>query len=158
MGPTLRSAALLVLCGRGSRAAPHFLASSDFRACTAAAEAGHADADAGHASRASWLLPWAAALGHPHAALGCRQRSRHIHVAPPPPQPHPTPTHQSPTPAHTRAATHDWWGKHRIWIADGAPPEEGLGGYSEALASSTFCLALMGDGYSSRFDDAVLHG
>jgi hypothetical protein len=26
------------------------------------------------------------------------------------------------------------------------------------MASSVFCLALLGDGYSSRFDDAVLHG
>ncbi|KAL4856598.1 hypothetical protein ACK3TF_003049 [Chlorella vulgaris] len=43
-----------------------------------------------------------------------------------------------------------------IHIGDGGPPGE-VGDYSVSMASSV-CLALMGDGYSSRFDDAVLHG
>ncbi|KAI3432296.1 hypothetical protein D9Q98_003856 [Chlorella vulgaris] len=55
------------------------------------------------------------------------------------------------------SAAHDWWGKHRIHIGNGGPPGE-VGDYSVSMASSIFCLALMGDGYSSRFDDAVLHG
>ena len=31
-------------------------------------------------------------------------------------------------------------------------------GYSKLLASSVFCFALMGDGWASRFDDAIVHG
>lgn len=30
--------------------------------------------------------------------------------------------------------------------------------YSELLASSVFFFSLMGDGFSSRYDDAIIHG
>ncbi len=36
---------------------------------------------------------------------------------------------------------------------------EGLDlGYSDALASSTFCFALPGDGWSARLEDSIQHG
>ncbi|KAL4438037.1 hypothetical protein ABPG77_004258 [Micractinium sp. CCAP 211/92] len=51
----------------------------------------------------------------------------------------------------------DWWGKHRIHLGDNMP--EGLDlGYSDALASSTFCFALPGDGWSARLEDSIQHG
>ena len=50
-----------------------------------------------------------------------------------------------------------WWEKHRIYFGEANPP--GMkDSYSELLASSTFCLVFMGDGWSARFDDAVVHG
>ena len=55
------------------------------------------------------------------------------------------------------AAEHDWWGKHKIFLGEDSPPGILLG-YSELLASSTFCFALPGDGWSARFEDSVQHG
>jgi hypothetical protein len=55
------------------------------------------------------------------------------------------------------AGDHDWWKTYKIHIGEGNLPGES-GSYSELLASSVFCFALMGDGYSSRFDDAIIHG
>ena len=60
----------------------------------------------------------------------------------------------SPPPA---AGDHDWWGEHKIYIGDGAPPGDGRA-YSDHMASSRFCLAIMGDGWSSRFEDSMVHG
>ena len=51
----------------------------------------------------------------------------------------------------------DWWGKHKIHVGE-ALPEGETGGYSEMLASSTFCFSLLGEGWTSRFDEAVVHG
>jgi hypothetical protein len=50
-----------------------------------------------------------------------------------------------------------WWEKHKIYIGEGNPPGVEAS-YSELLASSVFFFSLMGDGFSSRFDDAVIHG
>ena len=55
------------------------------------------------------------------------------------------------------AGDNDWWGKHKIYIGEHTPPGESSS-YSELLASSTFCFAIMGDGFSSRFEDGLLHG
>lgn len=52
---------------------------------------------------------------------------------------------------------HNWWENHRIYVGEKNPPGV-QGSYSDLLASSVFCLVLMGDGWSARFDDAVLHG
>lgn len=55
------------------------------------------------------------------------------------------------------AGDNDWWGRHSIHLGEQNP--EGLGlPYSEALASSTFCFALPGDGWSARLEDSVQHG
>ncbi|EFN55367.1 hypothetical protein CHLNCDRAFT_52572 [Chlorella variabilis] len=51
----------------------------------------------------------------------------------------------------------DWWGKFKIWIGEGNPPDMDRT-YSQLLASSTFCFVLPGDGFSPRFEDAVQHG
>ncbi|KAL4419203.1 hypothetical protein ABPG77_000597 [Micractinium sp. CCAP 211/92] len=51
----------------------------------------------------------------------------------------------------------DWWGKHKIFIGDSFPPGEEPG-YSRLLTSSTFCFTIMGDGWSSRFEDGLMHG
>ena len=40
----------------------------------------------------------------------------------------------------------------------GGTREAAEGDYSELLASSVFCLVLQGDGWTARFEDAVLHG
>ena len=66
----------------------------------------------------------------------------------------------------TPADRHDWWGKHKITIGEKVPEElkaqvdsfRGEEQYSALLASSTFCFALPGDGWSARLEDAVLHG
>lgn len=55
------------------------------------------------------------------------------------------------------AEAEDWWGKHRMWIGESAPPEF-KGSYSDLLSQSVFCLALMGDGWSARFEDGLLNG
>ncbi|GBF90959.1 exostosin-like glycosyltransferase [Raphidocelis subcapitata] len=53
------------------------------------------------------------------------------------------------------AKQHDWAGRYRIFVSG----YDGLDGdYSEQLARSVFCLVAAGDGWTSRFDDAVLHG
>ena len=57
----------------------------------------------------------------------------------------------------TCAGDEGWWDKHKIWIGESNPPGVQLS-YSQLLASSKFCFSLMGDGFSSRFDDAVIHG
>ncbi|KAG1665166.1 hypothetical protein FOA52_005547 [Chlamydomonas sp. UWO 241] len=49
-----------------------------------------------------------------------------------------------------------WKDKYRIWVGHGENSLEGT--YSEGLSRSTFCLVLPGDGWSSRAEDAVLHG
>jgi hypothetical protein len=65
-----------------------------------------------------------------------------------------------------------WWCRHRVWVGAGAPPGfrlPGRGGAGEAeegeretyggmLARSRFCFVLPGDGWSARFEDAVMHG
>ncbi|GAB4813993.1 hypothetical protein N2152v2_001039 [Parachlorella kessleri] len=57
------------------------------------------------------------------------------------------------------AAEQGWWEAHKIFITEhGEPPGFAGRNYSVLMASSVFCLALMGDGWSSRFTDAVLHG
>uniref|UniRef100_A0A7R9V264 Exostosin GT47 domain-containing protein n=1 Tax=Chlamydomonas euryale TaxID=1486919 RepID=A0A7R9V264_9CHLO len=54
------------------------------------------------------------------------------------------------------AADNDWKSRYRIYVGQG---DGELGGtYSEGLARSTFCLVAPGDGWSSRAEDAVLHG
>lgn len=50
-----------------------------------------------------------------------------------------------------------WWDKHKIWIGESNPPGVDAS-YSELLASSVFFFSLMGDGFSSRYDDAIIHG
>lgn len=50
-----------------------------------------------------------------------------------------------------------------IEAAAAPPPPRGrreniAGEYSELLASSVFCLVMMGDGWTARMDDATLHG
>lgn len=50
-----------------------------------------------------------------------------------------------------------WWEKHKIWIGETNPPGVEAS-YSELLASSVFFFSLMGDGFSSRYDDAIIHG
>ncbi|GFR45050.1 hypothetical protein Agub_g6421 [Astrephomene gubernaculifera] len=49
----------------------------------------------------------------------------------------------------------DWATKHRIFIAE---KYELQGSYGEHLARSIFCVVVPGDGFSMRFEDAVLHG
>ena len=50
---------------------------------------------------------------------------------------------------------HHWHERHGIVIAEHAPgPTE----YAELLSSSTFCLVVPGDGFSTRAEDAILHG
>ena len=60
-------------------------------------------------------------------------------------------------PALHATAELGWWKEHKIWVGEASPPGHS-GGYSKLLASSDFCFALMGDGWASRFDDAVVHG
>lgn len=52
----------------------------------------------------------------------------------------------------------DWWGKHRVWIGSKEPPERDEESYGSLLASSIFCFVLPGDGWSSRFEDSIVHG
>jgi len=52
----------------------------------------------------------------------------------------------------------DWWNKHRIWIGNELPPDIPERSYSELLAHSVFCFVIMGDGWSSRFEDSIVHG
>lgn len=51
-----------------------------------------------------------------------------------------------------------WWAKHRVWIGDKEPPERDGVSYGALLSSSIFCLVLPGDGWSSRFEDSIVHG
>lgn len=51
-----------------------------------------------------------------------------------------------------------WWDNHRMYIGEQLPKElEGLS-YSEILSTSVFCMVLMGEGFSTRFEDAIVHG
>ena len=53
------------------------------------------------------------------------------------------------------AKQEDWKGKYNVWYGDrGDTP----GDYGTLLTRSKFCLALPGDGWSARFEDALLHG
>ncbi|KAL4447245.1 hypothetical protein ABPG77_007278 [Micractinium sp. CCAP 211/92] len=48
-----------------------------------------------------------------------------------------------------------WLEKYNITVGE---RENIPGEYSELLASSVFCLVMMGDGWTARMDDATLHG
>ncbi|GAX75783.1 hypothetical protein CEUSTIGMA_g3226.t1 [Chlamydomonas eustigma] len=48
-----------------------------------------------------------------------------------------------------------WKEKYKVWYGDS---QDIHGDYSILLLRSKFCLALPGDGWSARFEDAVLHG
>ncbi|KAL6758481.1 exostosin-like glycosyltransferase [Haematococcus lacustris] len=53
------------------------------------------------------------------------------------------------------AQQQQWAAKHAIFIGE---PNDIPGDYSQLLAQSRFCLVAPGDGWSSRAEDAVLHG
>ncbi|KAK2080890.1 hypothetical protein QBZ16_000744 [Prototheca wickerhamii] len=55
-----------------------------------------------------------------------------------------------------RAWEEDWEHKHRILIVDNTNKTEKS--YSELMASSIFCLAIIGDGWTTRVEDAMVHG
>jgi hypothetical protein len=55
-------------------------------------------------------------------------------------------------------AEHTWWSTHTIWIGQKMPIDIKQLTYGEALSSSIFCFVLPGDGWSGRFEDAILHG
>jgi hypothetical protein len=57
-------------------------------------------------------------------------------------------------------AEHKWWSTHKIWIGQKMPADSDIKKltYGEALATSIFCFVLPGDGWSGRFEDAILHG
>jgi len=52
-----------------------------------------------------------------------------------------------------------WWDRHRIYVGEAKDVPQELGGdsYSQLLARSTYCFVLMGEGFTTRFDDAVAH-
>eukprot|EP00884_Botryococcus_braunii_P021770 jgi/Botrbrau1/8277/Bobra.0251s0006.1 len=50
-----------------------------------------------------------------------------------------------------------WWEKYRIFIGTRQDGPANVT-YGQLLASSVFCLVAPGDGWSSRAEDAVLHG
>ena len=60
------------------------------------------------------------------------------------------------------AQKENWWKEYKIWVGNGSsmPPDAPYSTYkySQALASANFCFVLPGDGWSARFEDAVLHG
>jgi len=76
----------------------------------------------------------------------------------PTPQSPRTPTLQPQNPLQILkfAERNKWREKHRIHVE--AYDDELQGDYSELLARSVFCLVAAGDGWTSRFDDAMLHG
>ncbi|KAG2432503.1 hypothetical protein HXX76_008848 [Chlamydomonas incerta] len=55
-----------------------------------------------------------------------------------------------------------WWAAHRIWINDRTKPPPlppgAAADYSSLLARSVFCFALLGEGWTARVEDAILHG
>eukprot|EP00201_Polytomella_parva_P014690 CAMPEP_0175050468 /NCGR_PEP_ID=MMETSP0052_2-20121109/7275_1 /TAXON_ID=51329 ORGANISM="Polytomella parva, Strain SAG 63-3" /NCGR_SAMPLE_ID=MMETSP0052_2 /ASSEMBLY_ACC=CAM_ASM_000194 /LENGTH=861 /DNA_ID=CAMNT_0016314673 /DNA_START=726 /DNA_END=3311 /DNA_ORIENTATION=+ len=58
---------------------------------------------------------------------------------------------------------HDWSAKHRIYLIEseqieGYEVDPFFNKYSHQLARSKFCVVAPGDGFSSRLEDAVLHG
>ena len=52
----------------------------------------------------------------------------------------------------------NWWSLHRIYIGEKMPPGIEDLKYGEALARSIFCMVLMGEGFTTRFEDSLLHG
>lgn len=50
-----------------------------------------------------------------------------------------------------------WWEKYKIYIGESNPPNNTLT-YSELLTRSIFCPVLMGEGFTTRFEDSVMHG
>lgn len=82
------------------------------------------------------LPEWHAAFWRRHLLPFCANSRS---PAPTPPNPtlaHLTPSAPQPTP-----------------VCPGEEP-----GYSRLLTSSTFCFTIMGDGWSSRFEDGLMHG
>jgi hypothetical protein len=59
----------------------------------------------------------------------------------------------------TTCKEQDWWEKYRIYVgeASGLPEELREESYSALLSRSTFCFALMGEGWTTRFDEAIAH-
>ncbi|KAK2080888.1 hypothetical protein QBZ16_000742 [Prototheca wickerhamii] len=55
-----------------------------------------------------------------------------------------------------RAWQDDWDRRHGILVADHG--NKTRKSYSELMASSVFCLAIIGDGWTTRVEDAMLHG
>jgi hypothetical protein len=53
------------------------------------------------------------------------------------------------------AEAKDWVVRHNIHVGSKGSAQ---GGYSDLLARSVFCLVLQGEGFTTRFDDAILHG
>jgi hypothetical protein len=53
------------------------------------------------------------------------------------------------------AEAQDWVARHNIHVGSKGSMK---GDYSDLLARSVFCLVLQGDGYTTRFDDSILHG
>ncbi|KFM24871.1 putative glucuronoxylan glucuronosyltransferase F8H [Auxenochlorella protothecoides] len=51
----------------------------------------------------------------------------------------------------------DWLNNHGILYGD-HEAFDGLPSYSQLMSESTFCLAIIGDGYTSRYEDAITHG
>jgi len=52
----------------------------------------------------------------------------------------------------------NWWSLHRIYVGEKMPPGLEDLKYGEALARSIFCMVLMGEGFTTRFEDSLLHG
>ena len=52
-----------------------------------------------------------------------------------------------------------WWERHRIYVGEARDVPSELSGhsYSEMLARSTWCFVLMGEGFTTRFEDAIAH-
>ena len=53
----------------------------------------------------------------------------------------------------------DWWNKYQIFVGEKAdlPVDISNLSYSQLLARATFCFVMMGEGWSSRFEEAVAH-
>ena len=52
-----------------------------------------------------------------------------------------------------------WWDKYKIYVGESADLPKAISdaSYSELLARSSFCFVMMGEGWSSRFEEAVAH-
>ena len=50
-----------------------------------------------------------------------------------------------------------WWEKYKIYIGEKNPPNNTMT-YSQLLSRSVFCPVLMGEGFTTRFEDSILHG
>jgi hypothetical protein len=53
------------------------------------------------------------------------------------------------------AEAQDWANRHNVHVGSKGSIR---GPYSQLLARSVFCLVLQGEGWTARFDDAILHG